>query len=441
MTNAIVWLRRDFRLKDNPAILNALLNHKNVILLYIHNPKEQAPWEPGEASNWYLSQTLKKFNESVNFKLHIVNGNTDEMLEYFCKKYKCFDIYYNRIYEPAFIKQEDVVNEKISSFVNINKYHSGLLFNPYLVAPSSKEGYRVFGPYWKSQSKTLTYNKIPVINNLDKLIKINDDKLITVDNLNYDFKWAEKFNDFWLPGEDGAHEDLEMFIESHAETYFETRNTPNLNQTSLMSAALHFGEITAKQIYNRLHEEQIKGNLKQSAIDAYLRQLAWREFAYHILVHNPETISKPFNKKYKNFLWIKNDQHLEKWKKGETGFEMVDAGMKQLWHTGWMHNRVRMITSSFLCKNLGISWLTGANYFWDTLVDANLANNIMGWQWCSGIGADAAPYFRILSPKSQQERFDPEKKYIKKWVKVNYPEMIDIKKSREDALNRNRKKR
>lgn len=424
--NALVWVRRDFRLTDNAALSAAVANHDRVLIVYIHAPDEQAPWQPGAASNWWLHHTLIAFENSLQGKhFHIVAGPTGETLNQLIKSENITDVYFNKLYEPALMEQEKLVTSMLeNNTVSVHSFDGALLCDPFLVAPSTNQGYKVFTPYWRNASAHISPTPVfPAPTGWKSVIPktptlhVDDLKLVS------GHPWEKKFHAYWNPGEQGALDDLDMFVESHAKDYPTQRDVPDVSGTSFLSAPLHFGEITPRQIWLRLHQEVLSQNLPASPVEVFLRQLGWREFAHHVLVHNPHTATQPLDQKYKNFPWVNNPLHTQVWQDGQTGFPLVDAGMRQLWEMGWMHNRVRMSAAGVLCKQLGINWLEGARWFWDTLVDANLANNTMGWQWSAGCGADAAPYFRILNPIRQAERFDPKGRYVKKWC----PELTVLK--------------
>jgi deoxyribodipyrimidine photo-lyase len=242
-------------------------------------------------------------------------------------------------------------------------------------------------------------------------------------------RWYKTMEAHWLPGERGAHKSLKHFLRQPIEDYAKARNVPAKKGTSALSPHLHFGELSPRQIWHAL------GPRGRNSV--FMSEILWREFAYHLLHHFPHTPTQPLHAEFRRFPWRRNARLLRAWQRGVTGIPLVDAGMRELWASGWMHNRVRMVVASFLVKNLLINWQTGSRWFWDTLVDADLANNTLNWQWAAGCGADAAPYFRIFNPETQAKRFDPENMYIHKWVSpASHPAaMVDLKKTREAALD------
>ncbi|MEM6935811.1 MAG: deoxyribodipyrimidine photo-lyase, partial [Pseudomonadota bacterium] len=234
--------------------------------------------------------------------------------------------------------------------------------------------------------------------------------------------WAGGLRESWQPGEAGAHERLRDFVTHAADDYAEGRDRPGKDHTSRLSPHLHFGEISPNQVWQALKMAAGFGEVSGQASDAYLRELGWRDFSYHLLTLFPELPEANFRDQFDRFPWRSDNTELERWQRGQTGYPLVDAGMRQLWHTGWMHNRVRMVVGSFLVKHLRQHWRAGEDWFWDTLVDADLASNAASWQWVAGSGADAAPYFRIFNPMSQGEKFDPDGAYVRRWV----PELAKV---------------
>jgi len=354
------------------------------------------------------------------------------------------EIYTNRCYEPEAIEIEGKLK-------NIKTFNGTLLIEPWEISPKTAPYFKVFTPFWKQCLKVLEPSK-PLPSPKYELYsgKLESDTLDQWKLLPNNPNWAEGIKTYWNIGEKEAHERLEEFIETALENYDHERNLPAVDGTSRLSPYLHFGQISPRQIWSRVMGLQ--------GADPFVREIGWREFSYHLLYHFPSLPNKPFNEQFSAFKWDDDERLFEAWTKGMTGYPIVDAGMRQLWEIGWMHNRVRMIAASFLTKDLFIPWQRGAEWFWDTLVDADLANNSASWQWVAGCGADAAPYFRIFNPVLQSQKFDPEGEYIKKWVPelqdldkksvhqpwlvegLSYPKpIVEHKEARDEALRRYKK--
>ncbi len=429
MTKTVVWLRRDFRLRDNPAIRYAIDHSDQVILLYIHAPHEEQPWQPGAASNWWLHQSLCAFTEQVRKKkgdFIIRKGDSLKSLMETCTETGATTVCWNRLYEPSFIKRDRIIKNELSKVgIRPVDFPGALLREPGEVVKEGGEPYRVYTPFSKRHASLAPPDlsldepdQLPLLNPIPKSVRIEELELI--DRI----QWYSEFASDWQPGEIGAQHRLQSFSELAARSYGHDRDIPNLEGVSRLSPHLHFGEVSPRQVWLhiRSNESHQHDPPDQSSFWPYLRQLIWRDFAHHLLHDHPNMSDLPLDPMYETFIWDDNLELFRKWQTGQTGIPLVDAGMRQLWQTGWMHNRVRMITASLLCKNGLVHWLKGARWFWDTLVDADLANNSMGWQWVAGCGPDAAPYFRIFSPKSQGQRFDPEGEYIRRWV----PELNEV---------------
>lgn len=466
MNTAIVWFRRDLRLADNPALEIALQSGHKILPLYIYAPEEESPWSPGAASRWWLHHSLKSLDkdlQSFGTRLTILRGSTFSILQQVAKDTKASAVYWNRLYEPALIERDSPIKKMLREFgVIAESYNSSLLNEPWEIKNQQGQPYRVFTPYWRVAKTTFSPNAPTSLpKQLPPSVKYQS---LALEDLNLlpTLDWDSDFYRNWVPGEQGAHNTLKTFIDTALADYKTERDRPDLTGTSRLSPHLHFGEISPRQIVWELEQHSYHCQNPErwrAGMDFYVRELGWREFSYHLLFHFPKTIDTPLNPKFLNFPWAEeNVEQLNAWRYGRTGIPIVDAGMRQLWRTGWMHNRVRMIVASFLTKNLRQHWLHGARWFWDTLVDAELANNTQGWQWVAGSGADAAPYFRIFNPVTQGERFDPEGNYVRRWVKelenvptkrihqpwrdpellrsCNYPApIVDLAASREAALS------
>lgn len=420
-TTAILWFRRDFRLADNPALL-AACEHGQVIPVYIHAPQEEQPWQPGGAQRVWLDHCLRALQTALhkhNSRLVIRAGASLDNLQQLIAETGATAVYWNRLYEPAIIARDKHIKSTLrEDGIDAQSHNAALLCEPWQIETKAGEPYKVFTPFWRNLAARQISGPLPLPKPLPQA-KSNADS-IDIDELDLlpKIAWDEGIKAAWTPGEDGAHAALERFLEDAINGYAKKRDQPAQAATSRLSPHLHFGEIGPRQIWHRVHEflaENGKNNTTPDA-DRFLTEVAWREFAHHLLFHFPETPEKPLDPRFEKFSWAQAPENLRAWQRGQTGIPMVDAGMRELWHTGWMHNRVRMVVASFLTKNLLIPWQSGAAWFWDTLVDADLANNTLGWQWVAGCGADAAPYFRIFNPALQGERFDSTGEYIRRWV-------------------------
>jgi len=424
-STAILWFRQDLRLTNNPALTRALASHQYVIPVYIYAPCESQPWAHGAASRWWLHHSLESLNKSLHergSRLIIRQGNDSlAILKKLSEQSNATHIYWNRLYEPAHIKRDKYIKQALrAQSISTHSFNSTLLNEPWQITKADGSPYKVFTPFWKAcvqsglpMSEHLAPCVFPEISSNIKSAKIESLQLLP------HIRWNMPFSSIWHPGEQGAQTHIEQFLSNAATCYKNDRNHPDVTGTSMLSPHLHFGEISPQQIIAKTNQH-ININKQPGIIentDVFIREIGWREFAYYLLYHYPLTTEKALHDKFSHFPWEKNySQNLEAWQKGLTGIPLIDAGMRQLWHTGWMHNRVRMIVASVLTKNMLIPWQEGAKWFWDTLVDADLANNTLGWQWTAGCGADAAPYFRIFNPVIQSEKFDLQGKYIRQWI-------------------------
>ncbi len=419
----IVWFRSDLRLTDNPALTAAIERGAPIVPVFIWAPEEEAPWAPGAASRWWLHQSLSALQQELKRKdsrFILRSGPTQDALEKLIKETGATAVFWNRRYEPAVRKRDDALLSWLESKqITAETFNSALLCEPWTVATKSGKPFRVFTPFWKAclrmpapEEPLPAPTTIPAPNRFPKSSDLEDF------SLEPKIDWAQGLRATWTPGETGAQERIRIFSENALSSYAEGRDRPDREGVSRLSPHLHFGEISPRQIWHLVQNytalQQDKAEL--SGCEAFVRQLYWREFAYHLLFHAPHTPERPLREAYADFPWAPDVEMFRAWKQGNTGFPYIDAGMRQLWATGWMHNRVRMAVASFLVKDLLVPWQDGARWFWDTLVDADLANNTLGWQWTAGCGADAAPYFRIFNPMTQGERFDPQGSYVRHWT-------------------------
>ncbi|MFZ9362472.1 MAG: cryptochrome/photolyase family protein [Arenimonas sp.] len=419
MANALVWLRRDLRLQDNPALAQAMADGYAPVLVYVHAPQEQDDWSPGAASRTWLHHSLSSLKndiERLGGRLLITQGQSLSELERLQAESQAEALYFSNVYEPMLQARDAGVQTAFEKRgVPVKRFNANLLFEPWQIQTGGGTPYKVFTPFWRNASAQLRV--LPACAAPDRLPDCGLNGL-SVDALGLlpAEDWHCVFWQYWQPGEAGAHEMLDIFCDGAIDGYKEQRNLPDRTGTSKLSPHLHFGEISPQQIWRRIERVKLPES-GQADIGHFKSELGWREFSYHLLHHFPKSSDDNLNPQFEHFAWADPDpEMLERWQRGRTGIPIVDAGMRELWHTGWMHNRVRMIVASFLCKNLRMHWLHGARWFWDTLLDADLANNSQGWQWTAGTGCDAAPYFRIFNPVTQAERFDPQARYIKRWV-------------------------
>jgi deoxyribodipyrimidine photo-lyase len=372
-----------------------------------------------------LQQSLRE----IGSDLLVFRGDAEQIIQTLFQEHQCTAMYWNRCYEPdAIARDKNIKNKLREQGVDCQSFNGSLLIEPWRHLKKDETPYRVFTPFWKALSSRLDYfesepvpEKLPAI----PAAMMRDALGIDVLNLLPDIAWDEGLRASWQPGEAGAHAQLEKFVEEVMIDYPGGRDIPGKVGTSRLSPHLHFGEIGPRQVWNYVQQvmQQDPGAGVIKGGESFLREVGWREFSYHLLYHFPQTPDQPLDQRFEVFPWRDDyEEDLRLWQRGQTGIPIVDAGMRELWSTGWMHNRVRMIVASLLTKNLLIPWQEGARWFWDTLVDADLANNTQGWQWTAGCGADAAPYFRIFNPVLQGERFDPEGRYVRRWV----PELKDL---------------
>ena len=425
MSTAILWLRRDLRLADNPALHAALAGHARVLPVYIHAPEEEAPWQPGAASRWWLHHSLSAFDESLRScgaRLHMVRGPSLQALQRLIESCGAVAVYWNRLYEPAALARDRHIKQSLRARgIAAHSCNAALLFEPWQLATGEGSPYRVFTPFWRGALTRL--DKVDCTPAAQRIHMPAVPAGVTLASLRLlpSVRWDRGMAAHWQPGEHGAHVLLQQFIEQALSGYKAQRDYPAVTGTSRLSSHLHFGEIGPRQILAALRERVggYRGCAAASCIEPYVRELGWREFSHHLLYHFPHTATRNLNARFDAFTWADGAIHgeaLARWQQGRSGIPIVDAGMRELWHSGWMHNRVRMIVASLLTKNLRLHWLHGARWFWDTLVDADLANNTQGWQWSAGTGADAAPYFRIFSPVAQSMKFDAAGDYIRRWL-------------------------
>jgi len=421
-STAIVWFRRDLRLADNAALTAACRHARHVVPLYVHAPDEDGEWAPGGASRWWLHRSLEQLDASLRRRgnrLVLRTGDSLNVLLDVVRESGATAVYWNRLYEPEAVARDTRVRAALrEAGLHCESFNAAQLLEPWELRTSQGDPYRVFTPFWRACLARLD-SPIPPLPP-PTTIPAHEPRPRSLPlgalELRPKIRWDTGLETAWTPGEDGALARLEAFAEDALASYGEARNRPDLPDTSRLSPHLHFGELSPRQCLAGIRPMVAARPATQASADSFARELGWREFATHLLYHFPHTPAAPLDARFAEFPWELRSDWLETWQRGRTGFPIVDAGMRELWATGWMHNRVRMITASLLTKNLRQPWLAGARWFWDTLVDADLASNTLGWQWTAGCGADAAPFFRIFNPVLQTERFDPQRRYLRRWL-------------------------
>jgi deoxyribodipyrimidine photo-lyase len=423
MQTSLIWFRHDLRLHDNSALLEAVRRGGAVVPVFVWSPQEEDRWPPGSASRWWLHHSLSSLCQqlrSLRSNLIIRRGDSLAELQRLGEECGADAVFWNRRYEPAAVQRDTAIKSALRQRGwTAQSFNAQLLFEPTQLRTRGGQPFQVFTPFWKAclaqpepSEPEPTPGRLPApsrwphsesLENLQLLPKVD---------------WAAGMRAAWQPGIDGAERRLQTFLDSSLESYPVDRDRPDLYGVSALSPHLHFGEISPRRVWHEVKKRAAptaRATLARAA-DSYLRELGWREFAHHLLYHFPHTTDTPLRPEFAAFPWQDRPGEIKAWQRGRTGYPLVDAGMRQLWTTGWMHNRVRMVVASFLVKDLLIPWQSGARWFWDTLVDADLANNTLGWQWSAGCGADAAPFFRVFNPVTQGERFDPAGDYVRRWV-------------------------
>ena len=419
----VVWFRQDLRLADNPALTAALAAGEPVIPVYIHAPGEEGAWAPGGASRWWLHHSLARLDEELALRgSHLSVYSSDDSLttlEDLVRASAANRVVWNRRYEPASIARDQNVKRALrKAGIEAESYNSALLHEPWTVETKSGGPFQVFTPYWRHcMSLDDPRAPLPAPDTLPPPGVWPHAAPLESLGLLPGVDWAHGMRDRWTPGSAGAHAMLQWFLAESFDDYRTLRDQPAVHGTSRLSPHLHFGEIGPREVWHATRRFALeRGQHTTWRESQFLTEIGWREFAYHLLYHFPHTPERPLRANYSRFPWESNAIAASRWQRGSTGYPIVDAGLRELWHTGWMHNRVRMITASFLIKDLLINWTEGARWFWDTLVDADLASNTLGWQWVAGSGADASPFFRIFNPTTQGTKFDPDGTYIRRWV-------------------------
>ena len=411
----LFWLRDDFRTIKNDGLIEATLNHDKVVVFYLY---KKEIYNNQEAQKWWLSKSIfnfKKKLDTLNINLEIIETNSYKIFFDSLIEKTDFKIYWNKVYEPDYLKFDEYLSENFKNKnIPFKRFKGNSLNEIEEVTKSDGTPFKVFTPFWRNAEKYYL-EKIP---SKDKTIKKCKSKInyfkncIDPEKILPNKNWFKNFEKIWSPKEESALKELKFFIKDRINDYSQGRNFPSIAGTSKLSPFIKFGQLHVETIWS----ECMKKKSKSNGITKYLAEIGWREFNHSLINNFPYMLKNNYSKKFDKFPWEKNTKFLSAWKKGLTGYPIVDAGMRELNTTGWMHNRVRMIVGSFLVKHLLINWREGEKYFKNCLLDYSPASNVSGWQWVAGCGADAAPYFRIFNPILQGEKFDKEGEYVKKWV-------------------------
>ena len=407
------WFRQDLRLADNPAFAAACSKGK-VMPVYILDDTNAGDQQPGSASNWWLHHSLTALNKSLNGALSVYRGDPSTVLRELSSRLNITAVHWNRCYEPWQISRDKQIKADLQvGNIAVASFNGSLMWEPWQVLKKDGTPYKVFTPYYQRGCLSAAIPRQPLAVPKVRDLVDQDSSSVQIEDLGLlpSKNWAEKLTEHWVIGEDGGQQRLHEFVGEDIEGYRDGRNFPALQNVSRLSPHLHFGEISPNQAWYAASEMSDSADSQH-----FLKELGWREFSHSLLYHFPKLQTENLQAKFDRFPWLENNEHLRSWQMGQTGHPLIDAGMRELWQTGYMHNRVRMVVGSFLVKNLLLDWRHGEQWFWDCLLDADLANNSAGWQWIAGCGADAAPYFRVFNPVLQGKKFDAVGEYTRRFV-------------------------
>ncbi|PZO05825.1 MAG: deoxyribodipyrimidine photolyase [Alphaproteobacteria bacterium] len=417
-TPVILWLRRDLRIEDNPALNHAAQTGQPVIPVYIHD--ETGEGRPrGAASLWWLDKSLRdlagRYAER-GARLILRRGDSEAVLRTLIAQTGAKAVFLNRLFEPdAWSRDADIAHGLKGDGIDVKGYNGTLLTRPGSVLNGSGGPYKVFTPFHRALlAAAVPPAHTPGPRDLSGAPDVDSESIDDWDLHPTRPDWSGRFD--WTPGEAGATAELSRFVAHGLSNYGKGRDMPGVPATSRLSPHLHWGEISPWRAIAAVRQAAAENKVPSAEADKFVAEIGWREFSAHLLHHFPTLPTHAFRPEYDEFPWREDERGLAAWTRGQTGYPIVDAGMRQLWTTGWMHNRVRMVVASFLIKHLLIDWRSGEAWFWDTLVDSDLASNVQNWQWVAGSGADASPYFRIFNPITQGQKFDADGTYVRKWV-------------------------
>ena len=459
---SIHWFRQDLRIQDNPSLNYLTKNYDNIVCVFILD-EINCDRIIGSASKVWLYNALKDLNQQLNGNLIFLFGDPLKVLDKLTKFFDVEEISWNRCYEPWIINRDKKIKEYFKKKIKVNSFNGLLLWEPWEVLKDNGTPYKVFTPYYKRGCLSKPQPRKPKETNL----KIYDHNFIKTSlkdlKLIKNKEWEEKILKNWKISELDAKNIMESFFKNGVSDYTEGRNFPSKNNVSRLSPYIHWGQISVNTLWYNAIKTLTKIN--SNNVEVFMSELGWREFAYYLLFHCPKLQTENLQNKFDRFPWNNDERLYKAWINGKTGYPIIDAGMRELWQTGYMHNRVRMIVGSFLVKNLLNDWRRGEAWFWDCLLDASVASNSASWQWVAGTGTDSTPYFRIFNPITQSQKFDPDGLYIRKFIPEikklpnkyifcpwetpndlqqelstiigkDYPKpIVEIKRSRELALN------
>ncbi|MDN4614962.1 deoxyribodipyrimidine photo-lyase [Leifsonia sp. F6_8S_P_1B] len=439
---AVVWFRDDLRVADNPALRAAADSGRPVLCVYVWDDRSPEVRAPGGAARWWLHHSLHSLAErleAMGATLTIRRGPAEQVIGGLLRETGTAAVYWNRRYGSERRIDERIKTAAREGGVEASSFGANLLFEPWTIRTGQGGPFSVYTPFWRACLAAPAPRKpVAAPARLTPASRIDGEELEALGLLPTHPDWAGGLRETWQPGERAAHEQLRRFLADDVAAYADDRDLPGVDATSRLSPRLRWGELSPHQLWHASATARDRSNAK--GVSTFQSELGWREFAYHTLYEHPDMATVNIHRRYDAFPWPRlHPAALHAWQRGRTGIPLVDAGMRELWHSGVMHNRVRMVTASFLIKNLLVDWRHGEQWFWDTLVDADPANNPFNWQWVAGSGADAAPYFRVFNPELQREKFDRQGDYVRRWVPEwdtpDYPEpIVDLAETRRAAL-------